>query len=100
MATKIAINGFGRIGRNTLRAALLNDKVKLNVVAINDLTTPAQLAHLFKYDSVMGTFPGEVSHTDNAIIINGQAIEILAERDPANLPWKRLGVEVVIESTG
>lgn len=100
MAGKVAINGFGRIGRNTLRAAILNEKVSLNVVAINDLTTPAQLAHLFKYDSVMGTFPGDVNYSDNAIIINGKTIEIFAEKDPANLPWKKLGVDVVIESTG
>ncbi|MEB3287518.1 MAG: type I glyceraldehyde-3-phosphate dehydrogenase [Vampirovibrionales bacterium] len=100
MSAKVAINGFGRIGRMTLRAALLNPTVELNVVAINDLTTPAQLAHLFKYDSVMRTYPGEVSHTDNAIIIDGKTIQIFAEKDPANLPWKKLGVDVVIESTG
>lgn len=98
--TKVAINGFGRIGRMTLRAAILNPNVDLNVVAINDLTTPKQLAHLFKYDSVMRTFPGDVTYTDNSIVINGKSIEIYAEKDPANLPWKKLGVEVVIESTG
>jgi len=97
---KIAINGFGRIGRMTFRAALLNPNVDLNVVAINDLTTPKQLAHLFKYDSVMRTYPGTVDFTENSLIIDGRTIEITAEKDPANLPWKRLGVDVVIECTG
>src|SRR5436190_1294256 len=100
MASKVAINGFGRIGRLTLRAALLNPRVDLNVVAINDLTTPKQLAHLFKYDSTMGIFPGEVDCTENSLIINGHTIRIYAEKDPAALPWKELGVDVVIESTG
>lgn len=100
MSSKVAINGFGRIGRLTLRAALLNPKVNINVVAINDLTTPKQLAHLFKYDSTMGIFPGEVDFTENALIINGQTIKIFAERDPGALPWKDLGVDVVVESTG
>ncbi|MGE0199686.1 MAG: type I glyceraldehyde-3-phosphate dehydrogenase [Candidatus Melainabacteria bacterium] len=97
---KIAINGFGRIGRMTLRAALLNPNVELNVVAVNDLTTPDQLAHLFKYDSVMRTFPGEVSCKGNVLTIDGRDIQVFAERDPAKLPWKELGVDVVIESTG
>lgn len=100
MASKVAINGFGRIGRLTLRAALLSDRVDLNIVAINDLTTPQQLAHLFKYDSNMGIYPGEVDFTENSLIINGRTIRIFAEKDPANLPWKDLGVDVVIESTG
>jgi glyceraldehyde 3-phosphate dehydrogenase len=100
MASKVAINGFGRIGRLTLRAALLNPRVELNVVAINDLTTPKQLAHLFKYDSTMGIFPGEVDFTENSLIINGHTIRIYAEKDPAALPWKDLGVDVVVESTG
>lgn len=100
MSAKIGINGFGRIGRLTLRAALENPGVNLNVVAINDLMSPKQLAHLFKYDSTMGTYKGDVDHTDNAIIIDGKAIKVTAERDPANLPWKELGVDVVIESTG
>ncbi|MEB3246106.1 MAG: type I glyceraldehyde-3-phosphate dehydrogenase [Vampirovibrionales bacterium] len=106
MPTKIAINGFGRIGRMALRAIL--EKIAagqlasnaLELVAVNDLTSPKQLAHLFKYDSVMRTFKGTVDHTDTAIIINGQKIEVLAEKDPANLPWAKLGVDVVIESTG
>lgn len=100
MSAKIAINGFGRIGRLTLRAALENPAVNLDVVAVNDLTSPKQLAHLFKYDSTMGTYKGEVDHTDSAIIIDGKSIQVLAERDPANLPWEKLGVDVVIESTG
>jgi glyceraldehyde 3-phosphate dehydrogenase len=98
--SKVAINGFGRIGRLTLRAAIANKGVNLNVVAINDLTTPQQLAHLFKYDSTMGIFPGDVDYNDNALTIDGKTIQIFAERDPANLPWKKLGVDVVIESTG
>jgi glyceraldehyde 3-phosphate dehydrogenase len=100
MASKLAINGFGRIGRLTLRAALLNKRVNMNVVAINDLTTPKQLAHLFKYDSTMGIYPGEVDCTENSLIIDGHTIKIFSEKDPANLPWKDLGVDVVIESTG
>jgi len=100
MASKVAINGFGRIGRLTLRAALENPTVDLNVVAINDLTTPKQLAHLFKYDSNMGIYKGEVDFTENSLIIDGRTIKIYAEKDPANLPWKDLGVDVVIESTG
>jgi glyceraldehyde 3-phosphate dehydrogenase len=99
--TKIAINGFGRIGRMTLRAALLNPQVELNVVAVNDLTTPEQLAHLFKYDSVMREYPGTVKYLGNNIIeIDGRPITVTAERDPANLPWKAMGVDVVIECTG
>jgi len=97
---KIGINGFGRIGRLTLRAALENPNVALNVMAINDLMKPAEMAHLFKYDSTMRTFNGEVDHTDSSIIINGHAIQVIAERDPANLPWAKLGVEVVMECTG
>lgn len=100
MVTKVGINGFGRIGRNTYRAALANNRVDFQVVAINDLTTPAELAHLFKYDSVMGTFKGDVSATEDSIIIDGHKIRIFAEKDPANIPWKQVGAEVVIESTG
>jgi glyceraldehyde 3-phosphate dehydrogenase len=98
--SKIAINGFGRIGRLSLRAALLNSRVDLNVVAINDLTTPSQLAHLFKYDSTMGIYQGEVDSTENSLIIDGKTIKVYAEKDPAALPWKDLGVDIVIESTG
>jgi glyceraldehyde 3-phosphate dehydrogenase len=98
--SKVAINGFGRIGRMTLRAALANPRVNLNVVAINDLTSPEQLLHLFKYDSVMGRFDGEATVEGNDLIINGKRIRVTAEKDPANLPWRELGVDVVIESTG
>jgi glyceraldehyde 3-phosphate dehydrogenase len=100
MATKIGINGFGRIGRLTFRAALLNPNVDLDVVAINDLTTPKQLAHLFKYDSVMRTYPGTVDYTEDSLIVDGRTIRIFSEKDPANLPWKQLGVDVVLECTG
>lgn len=93
----IAINGFGRIGRAFLRIAIAR---KLNVVAINDLTAPATLAHLFKYDSVHGGFNGEVSHQDNDLIINGKKIKVLAIANPEELPWKALNIDLVIEATG
>jgi glyceraldehyde 3-phosphate dehydrogenase len=95
---KVAINGFGRIGRVTLRALLQRNNIE--VVAINDITDSATLAHLFKYDSIHGKFNGTVSVEKEGIKINGQLIKITAERDPANLPWKVLGVDTVIESTG
>ena len=98
MAVKVGINGFGRIGRSYLRIALKSRKV--NVVAVNDLTDAKTLAHLFKYDSVHGTYPGKVSHTDDSIIINGKKIKVLSVANPAKLPWKKLGVKVVLESTG
>ena len=98
MSVKIAINGFGRIGRNVFRAA--QGTKGFEIVAINDLTDPATLAHLLKYDSVHGQFAGAVKSTENEIIVNGQAIKVCKERDPANLPWKALGVDVVVESTG
>ena len=98
MPVKIAINGFGRIGRNVFRAARGNKDFE--IVAINDLTDPATLAHLLKYDSVHGPFTGEVTATQNEIVVDGQAIRVCKERDPANLPWQTLGVAVVIESTG
>jgi glyceraldehyde 3-phosphate dehydrogenase len=97
--TRIAINGFGRIGRNFFRAAAARD-LKLDVAAINDLTDAKTLAHLLKYDSVLGRFGGEVATSDGGLVVNGQEIRVLAERDPANLPWKDLGVDVVLESTG
>jgi glyceraldehyde 3-phosphate dehydrogenase len=97
---KIAINGFGRIGRLFLRAAIENPKVDLNVVAVNDITSPNTLAHLFKYDSTMGIFPGEVRVDGGNLVINGKTIQVFAEKDPANLPWAKLGVDVVVESTG
>lgn len=98
MPAKIAINGFGRIGRNVLRAALGSSE--LEIVAVNDLTDPATLAHLLKYDSVHGTLNAEVEVAGDVIKVNGKAIKVCSERNPANLPWKELGVEIVIESTG
>ncbi|WAM34891.1 type I glyceraldehyde-3-phosphate dehydrogenase [Caldicellulosiruptor morganii] len=100
MAVKIGINGFGRIGRNAFKAILAKYPNEFEVVAVNDLTDPKTLAHLLKYDSCYGIFNGTVDYTDNSIIVNGKEIKVLAEKDPANLPWKDLGVEVVIESTG
>jgi glyceraldehyde 3-phosphate dehydrogenase len=98
MGVKIGINGFGRIGRNSMRAALA--KGDLDIVAVNDLTDAETLAHLFKYDSLYGIYPGEVKSEPGKIIIDGKEIVVLAERDPANLPWGELGVEVVLECTG
>ncbi|GAB3812619.1 type I glyceraldehyde-3-phosphate dehydrogenase [Pontibacter rugosus] len=95
---KVAINGFGRIGRLTFKALLQKDNVE--VVAINDLTDTATLAHLLKYDSVHGKFDGTVEASQNGIIVNGTEIRITAEREPKNLPWGELGVDVVLESTG
>jgi glyceraldehyde 3-phosphate dehydrogenase len=95
---KIAINGFGRIGRMTLRA--LQNKTNIEVVAINDLTDAKTLAHLLKYDTAHGKFPGEVSFEDGALIVNGKRISLLSERDPLKLPWASLGIDAVIESTG
>jgi len=99
MSARVAINGFGRIGRNTLRAAL-RDNSDLEFVAFNDLTDPATLAHLLKYDSVHGGFQGTVEVGDGALIINGKEVNVLSERDPADLPWGDMGIDVVIESTG
>lgn len=96
--TKIGINGFGRIGRLSFRALL--EKNNVEVAAINDLTDTATLAHLLKYDSNHGRFPGTVEHDDKHLIVNGTAIPVYAERDPENLPWGDLGVEIVLESTG
>lgn len=98
MAKKIAINGFGRIGRLTFRALMQNPEVE--VVAINDLTDNATLAHLLKYDTVHGKFNGTISADDNNLHVNGKTIVALAERDPAKLPWKEMGVDVVLECTG
>lgn len=98
MSTKIGINGFGRIGRLSFRALL--EKGNVEVAAINDLTDTQTLAHLLKYDSNHGKFPGTVGADDKNIIVNGKAIPVYAERDPENLPWANLGVEVVLESTG
>ncbi|MFZ5469744.1 MAG: type I glyceraldehyde-3-phosphate dehydrogenase [Myxococcota bacterium] len=99
MAIKFAINGFGRIGRCVLRAAL-SRKEDIEIVAINDLDKPATLAHLFKYDSVHRTWPGKVTAAEKGIVIDGKEYRIIAERDPSALPWKELGVDVVMECTG
>ncbi len=100
MAVKVAINGFGRIGRQVFKAIWENYRDKLEVVAVNDLTDDDTLAHLLKYDSIYGRFDGEVKSGDNEIIVDGVSIKSLAERDPANLPWDELGAEIVLESTG
>ncbi len=99
MAVKFAINGFGRIGRCVLRA-VLSRKEDIEIVAINDLDKPSTLAHLFKYDSVHRTWPGDVRVTDKGFVVDGREIIVTAERDPSNLPWKALGVDVVMECTG
>ncbi len=96
---RIGINGFGRIGRNFAKA-LLERHPEVEIAAVNDLTSAAECAHLFKYDSNYGTYPGDVTATADGITINGKAIRVLAERDPGKLPWKDLGADVVIESTG
>lgn len=95
---KVGINGFGRIGRNVFRAALKNPEVE--IVAVNDLTDSGTLAHLLKYDSVHGKLDAEVQAGEGVLIVNGKEIKVLAERDPAKLPWGSLGVEIVVESTG
>ena len=99
MTVKVGINGFGRIGRNFARAALAQG-ADIEIVAVNDLTDNKTLAHLFKYDSIMGRLAEEVTYDDESITVGGHKIVALAERDPANLPWGKLGVDVVIESTG
>jgi glyceraldehyde 3-phosphate dehydrogenase len=96
---KVGINGFGRIGRNLFRAAYEAGS-ELEFVAVNDITDPATLAHLLKYDSILGRFPGEIDAREESIAVDGREIKVLAERDPAALPWGELGAEVVIESTG
>ena len=100
MAIRIGINGFGRIGRNTVRAAKKLGLKQLDFVAVNDLTDTKTLAHLLKYDSVHGRFPGEVKAEKDALVVDGDSVRVLSERDPAKLPWKDLGVDVVLESTG
>lgn len=95
---KVGINGFGRIGRQVLRQALKHDNIE--VVAVNDLTNPKTLAHLLKYDSIHGKLDGTVEVNDSGFIVNGKLIKIFAEKDPANLPWGDLGVDIVVESTG
>jgi glyceraldehyde 3-phosphate dehydrogenase len=100
MATKLGINGFGRVGRLSLRAINQHHKGRLEVVAINDLTDTKTNAHLLKWDSTYGPYPGEVKAADDSIIVDGKKVKVLAEREPAKIPWRDLGVEIVIESTG
>ncbi|MBI1929636.1 type I glyceraldehyde-3-phosphate dehydrogenase [Candidatus Poribacteria bacterium] len=100
MSIRVGINGFGRIGRNAFRAALKNPNLALDFVAVNDLTDAKTLAHLLKYDSVHGQLDAQVEAKENALIVNGKEILVLSQRDPAALPWKALGVDVIIESTG
>jgi len=98
MAVKVGINGFGRIGRNVFRSALGNPDIEF--VAVNDLTTPATLAHLLKYDSILGNLPHEISADADGVIVDGKKIKVFAERDPAKLDWASVGAQVVVESTG
>ena len=98
MAVKVGINGFGRIGRNVFRTALGDSEIE--IVAVNDLTTPATLAHLLKYDSILGNLKSEVSSTEDSITVDGRTIKVFAERDPSKLDWASVGAEVVVESTG
>jgi len=101
MAVKVGINGFGRIGRMVARAILEKNSKNIELVAVNDLTDAKSLAHLLKYDSIHGRFPGgDVSSVENTIKVNSKEIKVLSEKDPAQLPWKKLGVEIVVESTG
>ena len=100
MATRVGINGFGRIGRQVLRAAKEQGVADLDFVAVNDLTDTRTLAHLFKYDSVHGTYQGDVEAGKDAIIVDGDEVRILSQKDPGALPWKDLGVDIVLESTG
>ena len=100
MAAKIGINGFGRIGRQVFKAIHDFHPDELQVVAVNDLTDPRTNAHLLKYDSTYGAFPGDIRASDDAITVNGHSIKVLAQRDPAQIPWRDLGVEIVVESTG
>jgi len=98
MAVKVGINGFGRIGRNVLRASLGNPEIEF--VAVNDLTSPAPLAHLLKYDSILGNLPNDIKAGEDFISIDGKKIKVFAEKDPALLPWDSVGAQVVVESTG
>ena len=100
MAIRIGINGFGRIGRQVLRAAKEQGVADLDFVAVNDLTDTRTLAHLFNYDSIHRTYSGDVDHGESSISVDGDEIRVLTEKDPANLPWRDLGVDVVLESTG
>src|ERR1700719_2273710 len=98
MAVKVGINGCGRIGRNVFRTALGNPDIEF--VAVNDLTTPATLAHLLKYDSILGDLKNEISATEDSIVVDGKKIKVFAERDPAKLDWASVGAQIVVESTG
>lgn len=98
MTVKVGINGFGRIGRNVFRIA--QEYKEIEIVAVNDLTDAKTLAHLLKYDSVHGTYSGEIKHTENAIVVNGKEIKVIAEKDPEKLPWGEMGIDIVVESTG
>ncbi|HJQ21776.1 MAG TPA: type I glyceraldehyde-3-phosphate dehydrogenase [Gemmatimonadaceae bacterium] len=100
MAIRVGINGFGRIGRQVVRAAKLAGVADLDIVAVNDLTDTKTLAHLFKYDSVHRTYKGDVTAKDGTIVIDGDEMKVLAEKEPSKLPWKDLGVDIVLESTG
>jgi glyceraldehyde 3-phosphate dehydrogenase len=99
MGAKLGINGFGRIGRNVYRALRANG-ADLDVVAVNDITSPAMLAHLLKYDSILGPYPGSVHAEAEHLVVDGRRLQVIAERDPQRLPWGDLGVDIVIESTG
>src|SRR5437588_935313 len=98
MAVKVGINGFGRIGRNVLRASLGNPEI--DFVAVNDLTSPATLAHLLKYDSILGNLPNEITAGEDIITVDGKKIKVYAEKDPSKLPWASVGAQIVVESTG
>ena len=100
MATRVGINGFGRIGRQVLRAILERHPEKIEVAAVNDLTDAKTNAHLFKYDSNYGVYPGQVEATGNGLAVDGHEVRVLSERDPGNIPWGEYGVEMVVESTG
>src|SRR5881392_1270723 len=98
MPVKVGINGFGRIGRNVFRAA--QGRKDLEIVAVNDITEPPTLAHLLKYDSILGNYAGSVSADGDTLTVDGRRVKVFAEKDPGNLPWRDLGIEIVIESTG
>src|SRR5919109_3363343 len=98
MAVKVGINGFGRIGRNIMRAAMGDSSI--DIVAVNDLTNAATLAHLLKYDSILGNLRADISATGDRITVDRDEFQVLSVKDPAQLPWKDLGVEIVVESTG
>lgn len=100
MSIRVAINGFGRIGRNVLRSAKQSKVEGIEFVAVNDLTDTSTLAHLLKYDSVHGRYPGDVSVSDEGLVVDGDTLKVFSERDPASLPWSDLGVDIVVEATG